>query len=80
MMSNLHDFYLEHFCDKLLTLELISLCHKLLSKSVGNDSISLCKVIMQLEPPILDGDKFNKLLHAIDDAFRHAIERTCSSF
>ena len=36
--------------------------------------------IVQLEPPILDGDKFNKLICIIDNKFYHAIKRTYSSF
>ena len=80
IMSMLHNFHLESFRDQFLTLQLISLHHEVLSKNKIEESSNVQKITMQLEPSILEGNKFHKLMSTIDDAFKSAIKRTCASF
>lgn len=80
LMPTLHNFHLGFYGDQPFALELVSLHCKALAKHKSEESSLLRRSILQLEPPILNGDSCNKLLHFIDRIFRKGIERSCASF
>ena len=80
LMLLLHNFHLEYYGDRFSTLALICLWHKASLTQSLEEASSMRKIIIQLEPPMLNGDNFNKLLSAIDCVFQRAIRRICTEF
>jgi len=61
-------------------LDILVCYYKLLSKQQAEESNSYKKLIQQIEPPLLDGDNFKKLLSMVDNTFQSAVRRTYTSF
>ena len=65
-MPLIHNFHLEHYGDRFSTLDLTSLHHKASLTQYSEEASKMRKIIIQLEPPMLNRDNFNKLLSSID--------------
>ena len=80
LLNLLHNFYLEYLGDKISTMEVMLCYYKSLSKQKSEEAVYYQNLVIQLEPPLLDGDNFHNLLSFVDKTFQNGIQRTYTQF